>query len=56
MTVTKTALKLEDNAHNEHKNIQQTSTKYLHVTSDENIKTTGKQVFCQQSHKYSGKL
>ena len=36
-------LKLEDNAHNEHQNIPQTSTEYSQGTSGENIKTTGKQ-------------
>ena len=43
LTKTKTVLKLEDNAHNEHQHIPQTSTEYSQGTSVENINTTGKQ-------------
>ena len=42
LTVTKTVFNLEDNAHDEHQNIPQTSTEYSQGTSGENIKTTGK--------------
>ena len=43
LTKTKTVLKLEDNAHNKHPNIPQTSRGYSLGTSVQNIKTAGKQ-------------
>ena len=43
MTLTKTVLKLGDNAHTEHQNIPKTSTEYSQGTSGENIKNRGKQ-------------
>ena len=51
---TKTVLKLEDNAHNEHQHIQETCTEYSQGTSGENIKTTGKQLIhqCNQQVQY----
>ena len=36
-------LRLEENAHNEHTNVPQTSTEYYRGTSGENIKIMGKQ-------------